>query len=71
MTYTSCLMQRPDPPPLLLLLCLLYVCGAMLAGVVDPYPPLCDNKGCYVAQYEHTLYLHPTKKEVLSRGEDY
>lgn len=41
------------------------------AGVVDPYPPLCDNKGCYVAQYEHTLYLHPTKKEVLSRGDDY
>lgn len=41
------------------------------AGVVDPYPPLCDVKGSYVAQYEHTLYLHPTKKEVLSRGEDY
>lgn len=40
-------------------------------GVVDPYPPLCDNKGCYVAQFEHTLYLHPTRKEVLSRGDDY
>lgn len=40
-------------------------------GIVDPYPPLCDNKGCYVAQYEHTLYLHPTRKEVLSRGDDY
>jgi methionyl aminopeptidase len=48
-------------------MCVLCVC----AGVVDPYPPLCDNKGCYVAQYEHTLYLHPTKKEVLSRGDDY
>lgn len=23
------------------------------------------------AQYEHTLYLHPTRKEVLSRGDDY
>lgn len=22
-------------------------------------------------QYEHTLYLHPTRKEVLSRGDDY
>ena len=22
-------------------------------------------------QYEHTLYLHPTRKEVLSRGSDY
>ncbi|EFJ46638.1 hypothetical protein VOLCADRAFT_109159 [Volvox carteri f. nagariensis] len=41
------------------------------AGVVDPYPPLCDAKGSYVAQFEHTLYLHPTRKEVLSRGEDY
>jgi methionyl aminopeptidase len=41
------------------------------AGIVDPYPPLCDVKGSYVAQYEHTLYLHPTRKEVLSRGEDY
>lgn len=20
------------------------------AGIVDPYPPLCDSKGCYVAQ---------------------
>lgn len=40
-------------------------------GIVDPYPPLCDIKSSYVAQYEHTLYLHPTQKEVLSRGEDY
>ncbi|KDD76864.1 M24 metallopeptidase [Helicosporidium sp. ATCC 50920] len=41
------------------------------SGVVDPYPPLCDVKGSYVAQFEHTIYLHPTKKEVLSRGDDY
>eukprot|EP00877_Chromochloris_zofingiensis_P010686 jgi/Chrzof1/5871/Cz16g18240.t1 len=41
------------------------------AGIVDPYPPLCDNKGSYVAQYEHTIYLHPTRKEVMSRGDDY
>lgn len=40
-------------------------------GIVDPYPPLCDVKSSYVAQFEHTLYLHPTKKEVLSRGPDY
>ena len=40
-------------------------------GVVDPYPPLCDIKSSYVAQYEHTIYLHPTRKEVLSRGDDY
>ena len=41
------------------------------AGIVDAYPPLVDVKGAYTAQYEHTLYLHPTRKEVLSRGEDY
>jgi methionyl aminopeptidase len=40
-------------------------------GVVDAYPPLCDSRSSYVAQYEHTLYLHPTRKEVLSRGDDY
>eukprot|EP01114_Cavostelium_apophysatum_P009659 TRINITY_DN2288_c0_g1_i1.p2 TRINITY_DN2288_c0_g1~~TRINITY_DN2288_c0_g1_i1.p2 ORF type:complete len:463 (-),score=141.48 TRINITY_DN2288_c0_g1_i1:2035-3423(-) len=41
------------------------------AGAVEPYPPLCDTKGSYVAQYEHTIYLRPTCKEVLSRGDDY
>ena len=40
-------------------------------GIVVPYPPLVDNKGSYVAQYEHTILLRPTCKEVLSRGEDY
>lgn len=41
------------------------------AGIVQPYPPLCDTKGSYVAQYEHTLYLRPTCKEVMSRGDDF
>ncbi|KAG9509277.1 Methionine aminopeptidase 2, partial [Fragariocoptes setiger] len=40
-------------------------------GIVDPYPPLCDQKGCYTAQYEHTILLRPTCKEVISRGDDY
>ncbi|XP_028161761.1 methionine aminopeptidase 2 [Ostrinia furnacalis] len=40
-------------------------------GVVDPYPPLCDVKGCYTAQFEHTILLRPTCKEVISRGDDY
>ncbi|XP_013188290.2 methionine aminopeptidase 2 [Amyelois transitella] len=40
-------------------------------GVVDAYPPLCDIKGCYTAQFEHTILLRPTCKEVLSRGDDY
>ncbi|KAK0429006.1 hypothetical protein QR680_011129 [Steinernema hermaphroditum] len=40
-------------------------------GIVTPYPPLVDVKGCYTAQWEHTLLLRPTCKEVVSRGEDY
>lgn len=40
-------------------------------GIVDPYPPLCDIKGCYTAQFEHTILLRPTCKEVISRGDDY
>ncbi|CAD5218852.1 unnamed protein product [Bursaphelenchus okinawaensis] len=39
--------------------------------IVNAYPPLCDVKGCYTAQWEHTLILRPTCKEVVSRGEDY
>lgn len=41
------------------------------AEVVNAYPPLCDIKGCYTAQFEHTIILRPTCKEVVSRGEDY
>lgn len=41
------------------------------AGIVDPYPPLCDIRGSYTAQYEHTIILKPSAKEVLSRGPDY
>jgi methionine aminopeptidase type II len=40
-------------------------------GVVNPYPPLCDVQGSYVAQFEHTFLLKPTSKEILSRGDDY
>jgi len=40
-------------------------------GIVEPYPPLCDAKGCYTAQFEHTILLRPTCKEVISRGTDY
>ncbi|CAM8949883.1 unnamed protein product [Rhodiola kirilowii] len=40
-------------------------------GIVEPYPPLCDNKGTYVSQFEHTILLRPTCKEVISRGDDY
>jgi len=40
-------------------------------GIVQPYPPLVGVKGSYVAQYEHTIMLRPTCKEVLTRGDDY
>ena len=39
--------------------------------IVQAYPPLCDVKGSYTAQYEHTIVLRPTCKEVVSRGDDY
>jgi methionine aminopeptidase type II len=39
--------------------------------VVRAYPPLCDIKGSYTAQFEHTILLRPTCKEVISRGDDY
>jgi methionyl aminopeptidase len=39
--------------------------------LVTPYPPLVDKEGCYTAQYEHTIFLHPSRKEVISRGLDY
>ncbi|RKU49407.1 Methionine aminopeptidase 2 [Coniochaeta pulveracea] len=40
-------------------------------GIVESYPPLVDKKGSYTAQYEHTILIRPTVKEVISRGEDY
>ncbi|KAK1861051.1 hypothetical protein I4F81_003635 [Pyropia yezoensis] len=45
--------------------------GLCDAEVVDPCPPLLETPGSYVAQFEHTILLGPTSKEVLSRGEDY
>jgi len=41
------------------------------AEVVKGYPPLSDVKGCYTAQFEHTILLRPTCKEVITRGQDY
>lgn len=40
-------------------------------GIVQDYPPLMDSPGSFTAQYEHTILLHPHKKEVVSRGPDY
>lgn len=41
------------------------------SGIINAYPPLVDVPGCYTAQYEHTILLRPTCKEVLTRGDDY
>eukprot|EP01124_Arcella_intermedia_P027935 TRINITY_DN557_c0_g1_i2.p1 TRINITY_DN557_c0_g1~~TRINITY_DN557_c0_g1_i2.p1 ORF type:complete len:438 (-),score=95.32 TRINITY_DN557_c0_g1_i2:36-1349(-) len=41
------------------------------SGIVTALPPLCDVKGSYTAQYEHTFVLRPTCKEILSKGEDF
>eukprot|EP00762_Andalucia_godoyi_P008642 ANDGO_04589.mRNA.1 Methionine aminopeptidase 2B len=41
------------------------------ADIVHAIPPLCDIKGCYTAQFEHTILLRDGKKEVLTRGDDY
>ncbi|KAL2171941.1 hypothetical protein VTG60DRAFT_1000 [Thermothelomyces hinnuleus] len=40
-------------------------------GIVESYPPLVDKKGSYTAQFEHTILIRPTVKEVISRGDDY
>jgi len=50
------------------LMALKNLCDSQL---VTPCPPLVDIKGSFVAQYEHTLLLRPTCKEVLSRGDDF
>ena len=39
--------------------------------IVRAYPPLCDQVGSYTAQYEHTILLRPTCKEIVSKGLDY
>lgn len=39
--------------------------------IVREYPPLCDQKGSMTAQFEHTILLRPTVKEIVSRGDDY
>lgn len=40
-------------------------------GIVQSYPPLCDARGSMTAQFEHTILLRPTRKEIVSKGEDY
>ncbi|KAJ5907325.1 Winged helix-turn-helix transcription repressor DNA-binding [Penicillium taxi] len=39
--------------------------------VVEVYRPLMDTHGSVSAQFEHTILLGETSKEVISRGDDY
>ena len=41
------------------------------SGLVNEYPPLVDIKGSYTAQFEHTIFLKSSGKEIISRGDDY
>lgn len=38
---------------------------------VQDYPPLVDVKGSFTSQMEHTIFLKPTCKEIITRGDDY
>ncbi|GAA5821481.1 hypothetical protein JCM11251_004643 [Rhodosporidiobolus azoricus] len=41
-------------------------------GLVNEYPPLADyDETAQTAQFEHTILLRPTCKEIISRGDDY
>ncbi|KAI8721307.1 Methionine aminopeptidase 2 [Fusarium sp. LHS14.1] len=40
-------------------------------GLLEAYEPLADVKGSYSAQFEHTILLRESSKEILSRGSDY
>ncbi|TQW00844.1 methionine aminopeptidase 2 [Cordyceps javanica] len=40
-------------------------------GILEAYAPLVDIAGSYSAQFEHTILLRESCKEVISRGEDY
>ena len=43
----------------------------VMRGAVQEYLPLVYIPGSMTAQAEHTILLHPHKKEVVSFGEDY
>ncbi|EFQ28992.1 methionine aminopeptidase [Colletotrichum graminicola M1.001] len=40
-------------------------------GVLESYAPLADIKGSYTSQFEHTILLRESSKEIVSRGSDY
>ena len=40
-------------------------------GLVTACPPLADVRGCFTAQYEHTVIIGAKSKEIVTRGLDY
>jgi methionyl aminopeptidase len=44
---------------------------AVKDGRIVAYPPLCDNKGTYVGQFEHTVGIKANGVEIYSLGTDY
>lgn len=48
-----------------------YIKMLSMMGLLIPYPPLNDIKGSYVSQFEHTLYVTETGKEILTKGDDF
>lgn len=40
-------------------------------NIITEYPPLVDIEGSYTAQWEHTILLKESGKEILSKGDDY
>ncbi|MFS7985602.1 putative methionyl aminopeptidase [Helianthus anomalus] len=41
------------------------------AGVIQPYPPLCDVKGSYVSQHEHTILLRPASSIMIGLSKEF
>jgi methionyl aminopeptidase len=35
--------------------------------LLDEYPPLCERPGVRIAQFEHTIFIHDTGAEVITR----
>ena len=45
---------------------IIYLKNLAKAYVVNKYPPLYDINNSYVAQYEHTIYINDSGREILS-----
>jgi serine protease len=38
--------------------------------LIEEYPPLCERPGVRIAQYEHTIFIHEDRAEVMTRLSD-